>query len=112
MFATDGSGAGDERGQFGAVGGHGMPNSCIEKEFGGIKGVRRNDVQDALFNLTVFPGAQPQWPLVVVSGVPWSDKFGDDDFQTGVEACLPEEHGKQVCNGLVNPVDATTSLAR
>ena len=72
--------------------------------------MRRNNIQDALFHLTVFPGTEPGWPLVVVSWVSWSDKFRDDDLQAGVKACLPAEHGKQVCDGLVNPVDATTFL--
>ena len=73
--------------------------------------MRRNNIQDALFHLTVFSGTEPEWPLVVVSGVSWSDKFRDDDLQAGVKACLPAEHGKQVSDGLVNPVDATTFLA-
>ena len=44
MFATDGRGTGDEWGKFGAVGGHGVPNSCIEKEYSCIKGVRSNNI--------------------------------------------------------------------
>ena len=82
MFATDGSSTGDEGGKFGAVGGHGVPNSCIEKEFSCIKGVRGDNIQDALFHLAVFPGAKPGRPLVVVSGIPWSDKLRDDDLQS------------------------------
>ena len=82
MFTIKASRARDEWSQLGAVGGHGVPNSCIEKEFSCIKGVRGDNIQDALFHLAVFPGAKPGRPLVVVSGIPWSDKLRDDDLQS------------------------------
>ena len=78
MLSIDGSGPRDERGKPCTVGGHGVPDCCIEKEFSSIKGVRGNNIQDALRHLAVFPRAEARGDLV--RGTSWLGKFGNDNL--------------------------------
>ena len=109
VFTTDGGGAGNEWRQPGAVGGHGVSDRGVEKEFSGIEGVRGNHIEDALCHLAVFPRAKACWDLLC--GVSWFGKLGNDDLQAGVIPSFPAEESEKVRNGLVDAVDAASLLA-
>ena len=109
VFTTDGSGARNEWRKSCTVGGHGVPDRGVEKEFSGIKCVRGNHIQDALCHLAVFPRAKASRNLV--SGISRLSKFGDDDFQAGVITSFSAEESEKVCYGLMNAVNAAPFLA-
>ena len=109
VFTTNCGGSGNERRQPGAVGGHGVADRGVEKEFCGIEGVRGHNIKDALSHLAVFPRAETCWDLL--SSVPRLGKLGNDDLQAGVVPSFPAEESKKVRDGLVDAVDAASLLA-
>ena len=62
-----------------------MPNRGIQQELSGVKWVRGHHVKDALFHLGVFPGAEANWPEIVI---PRSDKLRDNHLKPRVKASL------------------------
>jgi hypothetical protein len=111
MFAINCRSTGDNGGKPGTVCRHGVPHSGVKKEFSGIKGVGGHNIQNTLLHLIVLLGAEARGSLVAIDRISGPGEFRDDYLETGVVTCFPTEKSKEVCNGLMDPIDATTLFA-